>query len=181
MDPLSEKLYALVEPIAVREGFELVRLRVTGAGKPTLQVMAEQPDGTMSAADCAKLSRAISPLLEEADLIGSNYDLEVSSPGIDRPLTRLKDYDIWQGYAAKLELIDMIEGRKRFKGVLAGIEDDNICVDLDDEDDTALFPFAMIAQAKLMLTDELIRETLRRSKKATDNKTTDKKEAPHGD
>jgi ribosome maturation factor RimP len=181
MDPLTEKLIALIEPVATMEGFELVRVRITGSGKPTLQIMAERPDGSMSAEDCAKLSRALSPMLEEADPIEGNYDLEVSSPGIDRPLTRIKDFDIWEGFAAKLELSQMMEGQKRFKGVLAGTDGDNVCVDLEGEEETALFPFSLIAQAKLLLTDELIRETLRRSKNEPTEETPDEKENSHGD
>ena len=166
MDVLTEKLTALIEPVASDEGFELIRVRLTGKKAPTLQVMAERPDGTMSAEDCARLSRAISPVLDAADPIEGNYDLEVSSPGIDRPLTRLKDFDDWQGHEAKLELKEAAEGQKRFRGVLAGTDGDNICIDLDGEDETALIPFAAIGSAKLMLTDELIRASLKAGKDA---------------
>ena len=166
MDLLNEKLTALIEPIAAAEGFELIRVRVTGARSKTLQVMAERPDGTMTAEDCARLSRALSPMLDESDPIEGNYDLEVSSPGIDRPLTRLKDFDEWQGFEAKLELTAAVEGQKRFRGVLAGIEDANICIDLEGEEETALIPFEMIASAKLVLTDELIRASLKAGKDA---------------
>ncbi|MEO0398280.1 MAG: ribosome maturation factor RimP [Pseudomonadota bacterium] len=171
MSPHEERIAKLIEPTAEAEGFELVRVRVTGAKKKTLQVMAERPDKTMTAEDCAILSHALSPVLEENDPIEGTYDLEVSSPGIDRPLTRLKDFHDWQGYAAKLELDRMVEGRKRFQGVLGGIEDDNVRLDIAGEDETALIPFAWVSSAKLTLTDELIRDTLKAAKalQANDN------------
>ncbi len=166
MDHLIEKITALIEPVTQVEGFELVRVRMTGSGKQTLQVMAERPDGTMTAQNCADLSRAISAVFEVADPISGEYVLEVSSPGIDRPLTRLSDFERWDGYEAKLQLRQMIEGRKRFRGILAGIEDDNICIDLDGEEETALIPFSLLDDAKLVLTDDLVRDSLRAAKEA---------------
>lgn len=145
-------------------GFELVRLRITGRTQLTLQIMAERPDKTMSADDCAALSKILSPILDEADPIEGAYALEVSSPGIDRPLTRLKDYHDWQGYEARLDLNQVIEGRKRFKGVIAGVDGENVCLDIEGEEETALIPFAWIASAKLVLTDELMRESLKAQK-----------------
>ncbi|MEM7740260.1 MAG: ribosome maturation factor RimP [Pseudomonadota bacterium] len=159
-------LEELLTPVVEAAGFELIRLRVTGSRNKTLQVMAERPDGTMSAEDCAALSRAISPVLDESDPIEDAYTLEVSSPGIDRPLTRLKDFERWDGFAAKIETHHAVEGQKRFKGILAGVEDDNVLVDLEGEEETALMPFSLIAAAKLIMTDELITESLRRSKAA---------------
>lgn len=165
MDPQIEKITALIEPVADAAGFDLVRVRVTGSKQVTLQIMAERPDGTMTAENCAKLSRALSALFEETDPVpGGAYTLEVSSPGIDRPLTRMKDFVRWDGYAVKLELAQLVEGRKRFKGILAGTEDDNILIDLEGEEDTAIIPFSMISQAKLILTDDLIRDSLRAAK-----------------
>lgn len=143
-----------------------MRVRLSGRKELTLQVMAERADKTMSAEDCARLSRALSPVLEEADPISGAYRLEVSSPGIDRPLTRLKDFEEWQGYEAKLELDRMVENRKRFAGVLAGVEDDKICLDIEGEEETALIPFEWIETAKLVLTDALIRESLNAAKHA---------------
>lgn len=178
MDPLTEKLVGLVEPVASAEGFELVRVRITGAQRPVLQVMAERPDGTMSAGQCEQLSRALSPVLEEADPLGSQYVLEVSSPGIDRPLTRFKDYERWEGHEAKVELVQMIEDRKRFRGILAGVEGDNICIDLEGEKETTLIPFSSIMQGKLMLSDALVRESLKAAKKTeTVNNAADDEEA----
>ena len=164
--PLEDRLAAIIEPAAEGAGFELVRLRVTGSRTKTLQVMAERPDGTMSAEDCAQLSRALSPVLEEADPIDDAYTLEVSSPGIDRPLTRLKDFERWEGFAAKLELSQPVEDQKRFKGELAGVEEGNVLFDIEGEEDTAVIPFGLIDKAKLVLTDDLITESLRRAKAA---------------
>ena len=161
MGPLEETIIALISPALDEAGFELIRVRLTGARTKTLQIMAERPDGTMSAENCATVSRAISPILEENDPIEGKYTLEVSSPGIDRPLTREKDFINWEGYEARLELDRMIEGRKNFKGVLAGFEDGNVAFDIAGEEDTALFPRDWIVNAKLMMTDELIRESLK--------------------
>lgn len=138
-----------------------------GRQRMTLQVMAERPDKTMSAEDCAKLSRLLSPLLDETDPIPGAYSLEVSSPGVDRPLTRLKDFGDWQGYEAKIELDRLIEGRKRFHGVLAGVEGENVCLDIEGEEDTALIPFDWVKSARLVLTDELMRESLKAAKAAS--------------
>lgn len=166
MTPQEKTIASLIEPVVAAEGFDLVRLRVTGSGSPTLQVMAERPDKTMSAEDCALLSRALSPVLEAADPIAGRYTLEVSSPGIDRPLTRLSDFDDWRGYEAKIELDRLIEGRRRLRGVLAGVEDDNVLFDMEGEEETALVPFAWISAAKLLLTDALIAESLKAAKAA---------------
>lgn len=174
MSVLEERIEKLAGPAIAAAGFELVRIRITGKETLTLQIMAERPDRTMSAEDCARLSRALSPILEEADPIAGAYRLEVSSPGIDRPLVRLKDYHDWQGYEAKIEIDRPIEGRKKFNGVLAGIDGDSVCLDVEGEEETALIPFAFIQSAKLVLTDELVRESLKAAKDAL-------KDAPHND
>lgn len=171
-----ESLEALIAAVAEAAGFELVRVRMTGAKTRTLQVMAERPDKTMSAEDCAKLSRALSAMLDEKDPIEGAYVLEVSSPGIDRPLVRPKDFEDWRGWPAKLELNRMVEGRKRFTGVVAGMDDGNVAFDIEGEDETALFPFEWIASAKLILTDELIRESLKAGEESPHNE-----ETSHGD
>ncbi|MEM1409441.1 MAG: ribosome maturation factor RimP [Pseudomonadota bacterium] len=162
----EQSLSQMLTPAIEAAGFEMVRIRMTGSRSVTLQVMAERPDGTMTAEDCAQLSRALSAVLEEKDPIQDAYQLEVSSPGIDRPLTRLKDFDRWDGFDAKIELHQAVENQKRFRGQLAGIEDDNVLFDIEGEDDTAVIPFGLIASAKLLMTDELITESLRRSKAA---------------
>ncbi len=169
MSVIEENLISLLQPVIEDQGFELVRLRVTGKKQVVLQIMAERPDGTMTAQNCADLSRVVAGVLEEADPIEAAYTLEVSSPGIDRPLTRLKDFERWQGFAAKLELVHLVENRKRFKGVLAGIDGENICFDIEGEEETALIPFHLIAKAQLILTDDLVRESLRAAKEAEKN------------
>ncbi|MEQ1930406.1 MAG: ribosome maturation factor RimP [Parvularculaceae bacterium] len=179
MASLEKTIAALIEPGVAAAGFELVRVKITGRDVKTLQVMAERPDKTMSAGDCAALSHVLSPLLEESDPISGSYRLEVSSPGIDRPLTRIKDYDDWQGYEARIELDRMIEGRKRLKGVIAGSEDGVVLFDIDSEGETAVIPFDWIADAKLVLTDELIRESLKAAKSAASGEQEMKTETTH--
>lgn len=152
----------MLEPASRDLGYEIVRIRLMGTRTKVLQIMAERPDGKMASLDCEKLSRGLSPLLEAEDPIESEYTLEVSTPGIDRPLTRLADFDRWTGWQAKLELDRAVDGQRRFSGELAGTEDNNVCINLDGEEDTALIPFEWLANARLILTDELIRESLRR-------------------
>jgi ribosome maturation factor RimP len=160
--PFEDKLLAIIEPASRDLGYEIVRIRLIGSRSKTLQIMAERPDGKMASIDCEKLSRGLSPLLEAEDPIESEYTLEVSSPGIDRPLTRMSDFERWIGWQAKLELDRSMEGQRRFSGELAGIDGDNVCINLDGESDTALIPFEWLANARLVLTDDLIRESLRR-------------------
>jgi len=154
----DRNLIEILDPVAEAAGYELVRLRLMGGQKRRLQIMAERPDGQMEVEDCVRLSRAISEILDAADPIAGEYLLEVSSPGIDRPLTRLKDFEANEGLEARIELDRVADGRKRFKGVLAGIEDENIAINLEGEtEETALVPFAWVTDAKLMLTDELMK------------------------
>jgi ribosome maturation factor RimP len=156
--PEDRSLLEILDPVAEATGYEIVRLRMMGgAVRRTLQIMAERPDGDMNVDDCATLSRAIGDVLDAADPISGDYHLEVSSPGIDRPLTRLKDFDTYEGLEARIELDRLAEGRKRFKGILAGTEDANVCIDLEDEEDTTLVPFSWILEAKLSLTDDLMK------------------------
>ncbi len=165
--PFEQNLFELLAPAAQDLGFEIVRIRMMGRETKTLQIMAEREDGSMTSGDCEKLSRGLSPILDAHDPINGEYHLEISSPGIDRPLTRLKDFDRWSGFKAKLELDRMVEGQKRFSGVLVGSEGENVAIDLDNEDETALIPFAWLHNAKLVLTDELIRASL--SKRANND------------
>ena len=152
------KLLELLDPVAEAAGYEIVRLRLMGgAERRRLQIMAERPDGDMNVEDCTRLSRAVSEVMDAADPIAGEYLLEVSSPGIDRPLTRLADFETFEGLEARLETDRMVEGRKRFKGVIAGVEGDDVAVDLDGEDDTALIPFAWLSDAKLVLNDALLK------------------------
>jgi ribosome maturation factor RimP len=160
--PFEDRLLALIEPAASDLGYAIVRIRLMAAKRKTLQIMAERlSDGGMGAADCEKLSRSIAPVLDAEDPIEGEYSLEVSSPGIDRPLTRLEDFARWTGWEAKLELDRLADGRKRFSGVLAGVEDGAVGIDLPTETDTIFIPFDWIETAKLVLTDALIRESLR--------------------
>lgn len=153
------KLLELLDPVAEAEGYAIVRLRLMGGAEARrLQIFAERPsDGDMNIEDCARLSRAFSALMDEIDPISGEYTLEVSSPGVDRPLTRLKDFVEYEGFEARLELDRMAEGRKRFRGILAGVEGDNVAIDLEGEAETALVPFAWVVEAKLVLTDELMK------------------------
>jgi ribosome maturation factor RimP len=152
-------LLELLDPVAEAAGYAIVRLRLMGGEHARrLQIMAERPaDGDMNVEDCARLSRAISEVMDAADPIAGEYTLEVSSPGVDRPLTRLSDFETYQGHEARIELDRLAEGRKRFKGMLAGVDDGQVAVDLEGEDETALIPFAWIVEAKLVLTDQLMK------------------------
>ncbi len=153
------KLLELVDPVAEALGYAVVRLRLMGGAETRrLQIMAErQVDGDMVVEDCARLSRAISEVMDAADPISGEYTLEVSSPGVDRPLTRLADFETFEGHEAKIELDRLAEGRKRFRGELAGIEGDQVALNLEGEDDTVMVPFTWIVEAKLVLTDELMK------------------------
>ncbi len=155
----DRQILDLVDPVADSIGLSIVRVRLMGGSlRRRLQVMAERPsDHDISVAECARLSRAMSEVLDAADPIAGEYLLEVSSPGIDRPLTRKIDFELFDGFEARLEADRMIEGRKRFKGMLAGVEGDNVAIDLDGEDDTALIPFDWIVDAKLVMSDALIK------------------------
>ena len=150
----------LIEPAAKAEGLELVRLKmIGGTSDPTLQVMAERPDTRqLTLEDCARLSRRISDILDEADPIDHAYRLEVSSPGIDRPLTRLADFDDWKGHEARIVLAEKLNGRKVFSGDLSGTEGETVLIDVQGLGPTGL-PFAAIHSAKLVMTDRLIAAT----------------------
>jgi ribosome maturation factor RimP len=152
-------LLEMIDPVAESLGLAVVRVRLMGGTlRRRLQIMAERVvDNDISVEECARLSRAVSEVFDAADPISGEYLLEVSSPGIDRPLTRLIDFDLFEGYEARLETDRMVEGRKRFKGILAGTEGDSVAIDLDGEEETALIPFEWVADAKLVLTDELLK------------------------
>ena len=153
----DRSLLELLDPVAEAAAYQIVRLRLmSGTQSRRLQIMAEDADGEMNVEDCARLSRVLSEVLDAADPIEGDYLLEVSSPGVDRPLTRLKDYVTYEGYEARLELDRLADGRKRFRGELAGIEDGNVAINLEGEEHTALVPFAWIIEAKLILNDALL-------------------------
>jgi ribosome maturation factor RimP len=163
---VAARVAAIVEPVLEDLGFDLVRVKVTGTNGCTVQIMAERPDGTMSVSDCEAVSRAVSPVLDLEDPISQAYYLEVSSPGIDRPLVRASDFERWSGYEAKVEMAAPVNGRKRFRGFLRDVRDGTVAVELPDvkEGDERLvrLPLADLGDARLVLTDELVRESLRR-------------------
>lgn len=159
--PMDRRIAEIVRPTVEGAGLELVRVRVMGGDTLTLQVMAERPDGTMEIEDCASLSRQLSALLDVEDPIDREYNLEVSSPGIDRPLTRLEDFETYAGHEAKLETAELINGRRRYKGPLLGLEDGRIRIRVETAGDVTL-DFEDLSDAKLVLTDALIEESLRR-------------------
>lgn len=163
---IDRRLVEILQPAIEGMGYELVRVRLMGGNTPTLQVMAEKPEGGIEVDDLAEITTAIGAIMDVEDPIEDNYTLEVSSPGIDRPLTRLKDFDAWDGYVAKLETSEMIEGRKRFKGMLAGTEGDEVLIEIEDKGKpvTIGLTFELLSEAKLVLTDELITEMLRQRK-----------------
>jgi ribosome maturation factor RimP len=167
---LAARVATIAEPVLEGLGYRLVRARISGLGGCNVQIMAERPDGTMTIDDCETVSRALSPVFDVADPIDSAYRLEVSSPGIDRPLVRLSDFDRYAGHFAKIEMAMAIGGRKRFRGMLLGTEDAAARLKRDDaaagEPDEVLLPIADMAEARLVLTDALIAESLRRGKAA---------------
>lgn len=167
---VAARVAHIVEPVLGDLGYRLVRVKVTSQNGCTVQIMAERPDGTMNVEDCEAASKAISPVLDVEDPIERAYYLEMSSPGIDRPLVRLEDFSRWAGHTAKIEMEALIYGRKKFRGTLLGIEGGNARLERDDvkegEEKTVLLPVADMAEARLVLTDALIEETLKRGKAA---------------
>ena len=159
MNTETDRIAAIIAPAVEAMGYEVVRVLLLGTQRRVLQIMAERKDGRdMTVDDCAEISRAVSALLDVEDPIQGTYTLEVSSPGIDRPLTRVKDFERFAGYEARLETKAPVDGRRRFKGRLGGIERDEVetLVRIDTEDGAAKVPFDAIQKAKLVLTDELL-------------------------
>lgn len=159
---MDRRLAEIITPVIEDMGYELVRVRLMSGKTSILQVMADKPDGGIEVDDCAKISTAIGAVLDVEDPIVDEYALEVSSPGIDRPLTRLKDFANFEGYEAKLETDELIDGRRRFKGELAGVEGTEVLINI--EEGTVGLEFDWLTDAKLVLTDELIKEMLRQRK-----------------
>jgi len=164
--PLDQRIARIVVPVIEGMGFELVRLRVMAGKTRTLQIMADRPQGGIEVADCARISTAVSAVLDVEDPMDDAYTLEVSSPGIDRPLTRVKDFALWEGYEARLETSELIDGRRRFKGILCGVEEDEVLIEIEEKGEplTIGLQFDWLTDAKLILTDELIAEVLRTRK-----------------
>jgi ribosome maturation factor RimP len=167
---VAARVAAIAEPVLVGMGYRLVRVKISGLDGCTVQIMAERPDGTMTVEDCEDVSRALSPVLDVADPIDRAYRLEVSSPGLDRPLVRRSDFVRFAGHQLKLEMAVAIDGRRRFRGLLLGVEGEAARIRRDDaapaEASEILLPIEDIAEAKLVLTDALIAESLRRGKTA---------------
>jgi ribosome maturation factor RimP len=167
---LSARVAHVAEPVIEQLGYRLVRAKVSAADGCTVQIMAERPDGSMTVEDCETVSRTLSPVLDVADLIDRAYRLEVSSPGIDRPLVRKSDFDRYTGHLVRIEMEVPVNGRKRFRGELAGTEGDAARLRRDDagegEEADVLLPINEMGDAKLVLTDDLVREALRREKAA---------------
>jgi ribosome maturation factor RimP len=166
-NPLEERVAALIEPAAADLGYALVRVRISGMRRKTLQIMAERlSDGGMGVEDCEALSRAVSPLLDVSDPIPGEYDLEVSSPGIDRPLVRLEDFARFVGHVVKLETAATIDGRRRFRGEIVGVDGKDIVFTMEGQE--RRIAFSALSDARLVLTDKLIEEDLKRAEGAQD-------------
>ena len=171
---VAARIADVVEPVLVDLGYRLVRIANSGRQGQTVQIMAERPDGTMTAGDCERVSQAVSPVIDVLDPIESAFSLEISSPGIDRPLVRPSDFEDWAGHEARIELKEMVSGRKRYKGVLEGVADGEVRLLTDVQppgvakpvQDVVGFPLDLISEARLVMTDDLIRASLTRAKKA---------------
>ncbi len=166
---LEARIAHIVEPVVEGLGYRLVRVKLSAMNGATLQIMAERPDGSMTVEDCEILSRDLSPALDVEDPIDRAYHLEVSSPGIDRPLVRRSDFERWAGHEAKIELARLLDGRKRFRGQLIGVDGDDVLLEATRRDAAAervALPIADLAEARLVLNDDLIREALSRQKHA---------------
>jgi ribosome maturation factor RimP len=178
---LAAEVAGLVEPVLDSLGFRLVRVEVSGRDGKTVQIMAERADGSMTIEDCEAVSREISPILDVSEVLSESYRLEVSSPGIDRPLVRPSDFEHWAGHEAKIELKEPIEGRRRFRGRLEGFEDGEIrmLVDLGETGGQKVIGLAigLVSSARLVLTDELVREALSRAKRKSKTSLGDGSEA----
>ncbi|WP_299868414.1 ribosome maturation factor RimP [uncultured Hoeflea sp.] len=167
---VDARIAEIVEPVLQSLDMRLVRVRLSGQNGLTLQIMAERTDGSMTVEDCEAASRALSPVLDVEDPVDKAYHLELSSPGIDRPLVRRSDFERWQGHLARCDASVLINGRKRFRGYIRDVTETGFAVERDQpaygEENTAVIPFSALAEAKLVLTDELIRESLRADKAA---------------
>jgi ribosome maturation factor RimP len=170
---LAAQIASLAEPVLADLGFRLVRVVISGRDGATLQIMAERLDGMLTVEECATISRRLSPVLDAHDPMAGRYTLEVSSPGIDRPLVRPSDFEDWAGYEAKIEMKEPIAGRKRYRGMLEGVEGNELRIEVEIDQigrQVIGLPIAGVGEARLVLTDELVREALRRVKKANTEK-----------
>lgn len=179
------RIAAIVEPVVRSLDMRLVRVRLSGQNGLTLQIMAERLDGMMTVEDCEALSRAVSPALDVDDPIDKAYHLEVSSPGIDRPMVRRADFANWQGHVVKIETSVLVDNRKRFRGKIASVSEDGFLMERDQasygDEPTVHIPFVALADAKLILTDELIREALQADKAAKAARAANENNPPESD
>jgi ribosome maturation factor RimP len=183
---VAARVAAIVEPVLEGIGFRLVRVKVSAQNGTTVQIMAERPDGQMSVADCETVSRAVSPVLDLEEPLSEAYNLEISSPGIDRPLVRRSDFERWADHEVKIELEPPLDGRKRFRGIARGVEGDVVLLEMPDrkipEERLARLPLRSVAEARLVLTDELVRESLRRGEaRLEDDEESDDEEPDAGE
>ena len=162
---MDKKLAELLNPILDDLGFEMVRVRLSSGDPSTLQIMADRLDGPIGVDELAEINTSVGTILDVEDPIPENYTLEISSPGIDRPLTRIKDFDSFQGFEAKIETTELIDGRRRFKGVLAGVNNDEVLINL--EEGTIGLKFTWLSEARLVLSDDLIKEMLKKNTKTS--------------
>lgn len=167
---IDQRLAEIIEPVLVGMDYQLVRVRLLNQNGLTLQIMCERTDGTMTVEDCEKVSMAISPVLDVEDPLDKAYHLEVSSPGIDRPMVRISDFRRWTGHLVKIETSILVENRKRFRGKITEVTDEGFRLERDQiaygEEPVVAIPFSTLADAKLILTDDLIRDALKADKAA---------------
>ena len=167
---LDRRVADIIEPTIEQIGYQLVRVRLSAQNGATLQIMCERPDGTMTVEDCEQVSMAVSPVLDVEDPIDKAYHLEVSSPGIDRPMVRKSDFSRWLGHLLKCETSVLVESRKRFRGKIVAADENGFTLERDQpaagEEPTVVIPFTALAEGRLILTDELIRDALAADKKA---------------
>ncbi len=167
---LDRRIADIIEPVLISMGFRLVRVRLMNQNGLTLQIMTERNDGTMTVQDCEEVSMAISPVLDVEDPVDKAYHLEVSSPGIDRPMVRVSDFERWQGHIVKCETSVLVDNRKRFRGKIVAVTKDDFTLERDQiaygEEPRVTVPFSALAEAKLILTDDLIRDALKADKLA---------------
>ena len=163
---MDRRLADIVQPVIEGLGYELVRIRLMGGNTRILQIMADKPEGGIEVDHLGDISTAVSAVLDVEDPIEENFVLEVSSPGIDRPLTRLKDFEMWKGWEVRIETTELIDGRRRFKGTVGGVEGDEVLIQIEEGKETVTIglQFDWLSDAKLILTDELITEMLRQKK-----------------
>lgn len=162
---MDKKLAELLNPILEDLGFEMVRVRLSNGNPSTLQIMADRLDGQIGVDELAEINTSVGTILDVEDPIPENYTLEISSPGIDRPLTRKKDFDSFQGFEAKIETTELIDGRRRFRGVLAGVNNDEVLINL--EEGTIGLKFTWLSDARLVLSDDLIKKMLKKNTKTS--------------